>query len=66
MEFEFLKEVSVEAEKPDTIKPTASGLEFDFLNEAPTKPSGTSFGEEVSQLGSAFVESIGRPLENMG
>lgn len=30
------------------------------------KPSGTSFGEEVSQLGSAFVESIGRPLENMG
>ena len=31
-----------------------------------TKPSGTSFGEEVSQLGSAFVESIGRPLENMG
>lgn len=30
------------------------------------EPSGTSFGEEVSQLGSAFVESIGRPLENMG
>jgi len=30
------------------------------------KPSGTSFGKEVSQLGSAFVESIGRPLENMG
>jgi hypothetical protein len=30
------------------------------------EPSGTSFGKEVSQLGSAFVESIGRPLENMG
>jgi hypothetical protein len=30
------------------------------------EPSGTSFGKEVSQLGPAFVESIGRPLENMG
>jgi len=66
MEFEFLGEVSAEAEKPVDIKPTTAGLEFEFLDEAPEQPSGTSFGEEVSQLGSAFVESIGRPLENMG
>jgi hypothetical protein len=30
------------------------------------KPQGTSFTKEVGQLGSAFMESIGRPLENMG
>jgi len=66
MEFEFLGEVNAEAEKPVDIKPTTAGLEFEFLDEAPEQRSGTSFGEEVSQLGPAFVESIGRPLENMG
>ena len=27
---------------------------------------GTSFAEEVRQLGPAFLESVGRPLENLG
>jgi hypothetical protein len=66
MEFEFLGEVSGKSEKPSTTKPNDSGIEFEFLDEATEQPSGTSFGKEVSQLGSAFVESIGRPLENMG
>ena len=29
-------------------------------------PTGTSFTQEVQQLGPAFVESLGRPLENIG
>ena len=39
---------------------------FEAFQGYQPEPSGTSFGEEVSQLGSAFIESIGRPLENMG
>jgi len=66
MEFEFLGEVSGKSEKPSTTKPNDSGIEFEFLDKVTEQPSGTSFGKEVSQLGSAFVESIGRPLENMG
>jgi hypothetical protein len=30
------------------------------------KPVGTSFTQEVEQIGPAFIESLGRPLENMG
>ena len=51
MEFEFLGEVSGKSEKPSTTKPNDSGIEFEFLDKATEQPSGTSFGEEVSQLG---------------
>jgi hypothetical protein len=37
-------------------------LPFQIVEE----PVGTSFTQEVQQLGPAFVESLGRPLENMG
>ena len=65
MEFLFVEE----AESQAAPQPKTNGLQFEYIQGAPEvdqEPSGTSFGKEVSQLGSAFVESIGRPLENMG
>lgn len=51
-------------------EPPSGAEEFIEISDeefnAPGEEVGTSFSKEVSQLGPAFKESLGRPLENMG
>lgn len=67
MTIEFLDE---EVSEPTaTTQPSTRRIVFageEDVIEQPQRPVGTSFSQEVSQLGPAFIESLGRPLENMG
>jgi hypothetical protein len=64
---DFLNQYDPSNKKIASQEPTSNAASFlDQYDPSIKESSGTSFGKEVSQLGSAFVESIGRPLENMG
>lgn len=67
MTIEFLDEEVSEPAAPT--QPSTRRIVFageEDVVEEPQRPIGTSFSQEVAQLGPAFMESLGRPLENMG
>jgi hypothetical protein len=66
MTIEFLDEEATEPAAPT--QPSTRRIVFAGEEDVVTQPApaGTSFSQEVAQLGPAFTESLGRPLENMG